>query len=59
MGLSLLSRVSPIRVANDARAWRDLNGDSIGRITQLGPTYGRVANIQRGRLIKVGFNVDF
>jgi hypothetical protein len=31
----------------------------LGRITQLGPTYGRVANIQRGRLIKVGFNVDF
>jgi hypothetical protein len=31
----------------------------IGRITQLGPTYGRVNGIQRGRLIKVGFNVDF
>jgi hypothetical protein len=31
----------------------------LGRITQLGSTYGRVANIQRGRLIKVGFNVDF
>jgi hypothetical protein len=31
----------------------------LGRITQLGPTYGRVNTIQRGRLIKVGFNVDF
>ena len=31
----------------------------LGRITQLGPTYGRVNSIQKGRLIKVGFNVDF
>lgn len=31
----------------------------LGRLTQLGPTYGRVANIQRGRLIKIGFNLDF
>jgi len=31
----------------------------LGRITQLGPTYGRVNSIQRGRLIKLGFNVDF
>jgi hypothetical protein len=31
----------------------------IGRLTQLGPTYGRVSNIQRGRLIKVGFSTEF
>jgi hypothetical protein len=31
----------------------------LGRITQLGPTYGRVSNIQRGRLIKLGVNVEF
>ena len=31
----------------------------LGRITQLGPTYGRVSGIQRGRLIKVGLNVEF
>jgi hypothetical protein len=29
----------------------------LGRITQLGPTYGRVSSIQRGRLIKVGMSV--
>ena len=31
----------------------------LGRITQLGPTYGRVNSIQRGRLIKLGVGVDF
>jgi hypothetical protein len=31
----------------------------LGRIAQLGPTYGRVNSIQKGRLIKLGFNVDF
>jgi hypothetical protein len=31
----------------------------LGRITQLGPSYGRVNSIQKGRLIKAGFNVDF
>jgi hypothetical protein len=37
-----------------------LNASTVlGRLTQLGPSYGRVANIQRGRLIKIGFNVDF
>jgi hypothetical protein len=29
------------------------------RITQLGPTYGRISGIQRARLIKVGVNVEF
>src|SRR6185436_2563259 len=31
----------------------------LGRITQLGPTYGRVSSIQRGRLIKLGMSVEF
>jgi hypothetical protein len=31
----------------------------LGRITQLGPTYGRVSSIQRGRLIKLGVNFEF
>jgi len=31
----------------------------LGRITQLGPTYLRISNIQRGRLIKLGVNVEF
>jgi hypothetical protein len=29
------------------------------RITQFGPTYGRISGIQRARLIKVGLNVEF
>ncbi len=29
------------------------------RITQLGPTYGRLSGIQRGRLIKLGLNLEF
>ena len=29
------------------------------QITQLGPTFGRISAIQRGRLIKVGVNVEF
>jgi len=31
----------------------------LGRITQLGPTYLRISNIQRRRLIKLGVNVEF
>jgi hypothetical protein len=31
----------------------------LGRTTQLGPTYGRVNSIQRGRLIKLGASVTF
>jgi outer membrane receptor protein involved in Fe transport len=31
----------------------------LGRIAQLGPTYGRVSSIQRGRLIKLGLNFEF
>ena len=29
------------------------------RVTQLGPTYGRISGIQRACLIKVGLNVEF
>ena len=29
------------------------------RVAQLGPTYGRVSGIQRGRLIKAGLSVEF
>jgi carboxypeptidase family protein len=37
-----------------------LNNASIqARTTQLGPTYGQAANILRGRLIKLGANVNF
>lgn len=28
-------------------------------VTQLGPTFGRIGGIQRGRLIKVGVNLEF
>jgi hypothetical protein len=31
----------------------------LSRITQLGPTYGNAASIQRGRLIRAGVNVNF
>jgi hypothetical protein len=31
----------------------------LGRVTQLGPAYGRVSSIQRGRLIKAGMSVEF
>ena len=29
------------------------------RVTQLGPTYGRVLGIVRGRMLKFGVNMDF
>jgi Carboxypeptidase regulatory-like domain len=31
----------------------------LGRTTQLGPSYGTVSSIQRGRLIKLGLSVSF
>jgi len=31
----------------------------LARITQLGPTYGRVGSIMRGRLIKLGMNINY
>ncbi len=37
-----------------------LNTSSVtARVTTLGPSYGAVSNIQRGRLIKLGMHVDF
>ena len=36
------------------------NGSAIrARTTQLGPTYGRASDVQRGRLIKLGVNLNF
>jgi len=35
------------------------NAAILGQITQLGPTYLRVSNIQRDRLIKLGMSVEF
>ena len=36
------------------------NGSAIrARTTQLGPAYGRAADIQRGRILKLGVNVKF
>src|SRR5262245_8489610 len=31
----------------------------IGQIAQLGPTYGRISNVQRGALIKIGLSGEF
>jgi Carboxypeptidase regulatory-like domain len=72
-GTTRLPPVSSLDVSI-RKSWR-INGKSIepridfynltnaatilGRITQLGPTYGRVSNIQRGRLIKLGASVEF
>jgi hypothetical protein len=36
------------------------NGSTVtALLTQLGPTYGRLSGIQRGRLIKLGVNLEF
>jgi hypothetical protein len=35
------------------------NAAIVARTTQLGPAYGRAANIQRGRLIRAGLRVEF
>lgn len=50
-GLKLEPRVDLYNLTNAASI--------LGRVTQLGPTYGRVSNIQRGRLIKAGFSIEF
>jgi hypothetical protein len=50
-GTSFEPRIDLYNLTNEAAI--------LGRITQLGPTYGRVSNIQRGRLIKLGINVEF
>ena len=36
------------------------NGNTVlNRVTVLGPAYGRASDIQRGRLIKLGIQVEF
>ena len=50
-GKSFEPRIDFYNLTNDAAV--------LGRITQLGPTYLRISNIQRGRLIKLGVNVEF
>ena len=50
-GKSFEPRIDLYNLTNDAAV--------LGRITQLGPTYLRISNIQRGRLIKLGVSVEF
>jgi hypothetical protein len=50
-GASFAPRVDIFNATNEATV--------TARITQLGPTYGRLSGIQRGRLIKLGLNVEF
>ncbi len=53
-------RVNNMRIEPRLDLYNLTNEASIlGRVTQLGPTYGRVSSIQRGRLIKVGISVEF
>ena len=63
-GLDLSFR-RPFRVGNSTIAPRiDIfnatNESTVtARITQLGPSYERISGIQRGRLIKIGVNMEF
>jgi hypothetical protein len=50
-GLKLEPRIDFFNLTNAATI--------LGRVTQLGPTYDRVSSIQRGRLIKAGFSLEF
>lgn len=50
-GVKLEPRVDLYNLTNEATI--------LGRVTQLGPTYGRASSIQRGRLIKAGFSIEF
>jgi hypothetical protein len=53
-------QVSGVKLEPRVDFFNLLNAASIlGQVTQLGPTYGRVSSIQRGRLIKLGVNVEF
>jgi len=53
-------RVGNVRLEPRLDMYNLTNSASIlARVTQLGPTYGRVSSIQRGRLIRVGINVEF
>src|SRR5262245_47881674 len=50
-GVKLEPRLDVFNLSNQATI--------LGRLTQLGSTYGRVSSIQRGRLVKGGFSVEF
>lgn len=50
-GLKIEPRFDAYNLSNSATI--------LGRIAQLGPTYGRASSIQRGRLIKLGMSVEF
>jgi len=61
----VVDRVAPARGRDRRRITRDdfynlTNGNTVlNRVTVLGPAYGRASDIQRGRLIKLGAQVDF
>jgi hypothetical protein len=53
-------RIGTLKLEPRLDIYNATNAASIlGRVTQLGPTYGRVSSIQRGRLVKAGFSVEF
>jgi hypothetical protein len=53
-------QISGVRLEPRIDFYNLLNAASIlGQVTLLGPAYGRVSSIQRGRLIKLGVNVEF
>jgi hypothetical protein len=53
-------RVAGVRLEPRADFYNLTNQATIiGRVAQLGPTYGRVSGIQRGRLIKLGGSIEF
>jgi len=50
-GYTLEPRVDAYNLTNNAVV--------LGRVAQLGPSYGRASNIMNGRLVKIGANVSF
>ncbi len=53
-------RIGTMKLEPRVDVYNATNAASIlGRVTQLGPAYGRVSNIQRGRLVKAGFSLEF
>jgi hypothetical protein len=60
IGIRKMFELRGVRVEPIVDIYNALNGASIvARTTQLGPTYGQAANIQRGLLIRAGFNLNF
>ena len=60
MSIRKFWRVGNLKLEPRVDLYNLTNAASIlGRVAQLGPTYGRVSNIQRGRLIKAGFSIEF